>query len=91
MMDAPVDAVDDEAEPFAELIGQPLVDDAADDRRRERLAVERIAPSARSSPCFASARLIALTMSPRSPSSLSVGSNCSDSFHTPGSVSMARP
>ena len=43
MMDAPVDAVDDEAEPLAELIGQPLVDDAADDRRHRLLPVEGIA------------------------------------------------
>jgi hypothetical protein len=43
MMDAPVDAIDDEAETLAEFVGQPLVDDPTDDWRRGLFAVEGIA------------------------------------------------
>src|SRR5712691_1236762 len=39
-MDPPVDAVDDKADAVAELIGEPLVDDAADDRRPDFLTMQ---------------------------------------------------
>lgn len=42
-MDAPVDAIDDEAEALAEFVGQPLVDHPADNPRRGLLAMEGIA------------------------------------------------
>jgi hypothetical protein len=43
IMHAPVDAIDDEAETLAEFVGQPLVDDPADNPRRGLLAMEGIA------------------------------------------------
>src|SRR6266702_6245946 len=39
VMGAAIDAIDDEGQVFAELVGEMLVDDAADDRRRGRAIV----------------------------------------------------
>ncbi len=43
MVYAPVKAIDDEAEPFAEFVGQPLFDHAANDADFSLLAVKGIA------------------------------------------------
>ena len=81
----------DQADAVAQFVGEPLVDHPTNDWRRRCLGIQDIASRVALLPLADSARLIALMMSPRSPSSRSVGSSRSETAQIPGSVSFASP
>ena len=90
MMNTPVETIYYQAEPVAQFIGKAPVDYPTNDCRRCGLSIDHIAGRV-ARLTSRGQRLIALMMSPRSPSSRSVGSSRSENAQIPGSVSLASP